>query len=81
MIGERPINLHLFGLEKLGAQIWTEGNHIRAYADELKGAVIDFPFSSVGATQNVILAAVTARGTTVIKNAAAEPKLPNFASS
>lgn len=75
VIGERPIDLHLYGLEKLGAQIWTEGNHIRAYADELKGAVIDFPFPSVGATQNVILAAVTARGTTVIRNAAREPEI------
>lgn len=75
VIGERPINLHLYGLEKLGAQIWTEGKHIHAYADELRGAVIEFPFSSVGATQNVILAAVTARGTTIIKNAAREPEV------
>lgn len=75
VIGERPIDLHLYGLEKLGAQVWIEGNHIHAYADELKGAVIEFPFSSVGATQNVILAAVTARGTTVIKNAAKEPEI------
>lgn len=75
VIGERPIDLHLYGLEKLGAQIWIEGNHIHAYADELKGAVIEFPFSSVGATQNVILAAVTARGMTVIKNAAKEPEI------
>lgn len=75
VIGDRPIDLHLYGLEKLGAQIWTEGNHIHAYADELKGAVIHFPFSSVGATQNVILAAVTARGTTVINNAAKEPEI------
>lgn len=75
VIGKRPIDLHLYGLEKLGAQIWIEGNHIHAYADELKGAVIDFPFSSVGATQNVILAAVTAQGTTVIKNAAKEPEV------
>ena len=69
VIGDRPIDLHLYGLEKLGAQIWIEGNHIHAYADELRGAVIDFAFPSVGATQNVILAAVTAQGTTVIKNA------------
>lgn len=75
VIGERPIDLHLYGLEKLGAQIWIEENHIHAYADELKGAVIDFPFSSVGATQNVILAAVTAQGRTVIKNAAKEPEV------
>ena len=75
VIGERPIDLHLFGLEKLGAQIWTDKNRIHAYADELKGAFINFPFPSVGATQNTILAAVTARGTTVIKNAAREPEV------
>lgn len=75
VIGERPIDLHLFGLEKLGAQIWTDKNRIHAYADELKGALISFPFPSVGATQNTILAAVTAHGTTVIKNAAREPEV------
>jgi len=75
VIGERPIDLHLHGLEKLGAQIWIEGNHIHAYADELKGAVIELPFPSVGATQNIILAAATAQGTTVIKNAAKEPEI------
>lgn len=75
VIGERPIDLHLYGLEKLGAQIWTDKNHIHAYADELKGAQISFPFPSVGATQNTLLAAVTARGTTVIKNAAREPEI------
>lgn len=75
VIGERPIDLHLFGLEKLGAQIWTDKNRIHAYADELKGALIKFPFPSVGATQNTILAAVTARGTTVIQNAAREPEV------
>lgn len=75
VIGERPIDLHLYGLEKLGAQIWTDKNRIHAYADELKGAQISFPFPSVGATQNTILAAVTARGTTVIQNAAREPEI------
>ncbi len=75
VIGKRPIDLHLFGLEKLGAQIWTDKNRIHAYADELKGATISFPFPSVGATQNTILAAVTARGTTVIQNAAREPEV------
>lgn len=75
VIGERPIDLHLYGLERLGAQIWIEGDHIHAYADELKGAVVDFPFSSVGATQNVVMAAATARGTTVIRNAAREPEV------
>lgn len=75
VIGERPIDLHLYGLEKLGAQIWIEGKHIHAYADELRGAVIDLPFPSVGATQNIIMAAATAQGTTIIKNAAKEPEI------
>lgn len=75
VIGDRPIDLHLYGLEKLGAQIWIDGSHIHAYADELKGAVIELPFPSVGATQNVIMAAATAKGTTIIKNAAKEPEI------
>ena len=75
VIGKRPVDLHLYGLERLGAQIWIEGNHIHAYADELVGTEIKFPFQSVGATQNVILAAVTARGKTIIKNAAREPEI------
>lgn len=75
VIGERPIDLHLQGLERLGAQIWTHGNHIHAYADELKGTVIDFPLSSVGATQNIVMAAVTAKGDTIIRNAAREPEI------
>lgn len=75
VIGERPIDLHLYALKKLGAQIWIEGNHIHAYADELTGTEIIFPFQSVGATQNAILAAVTAKGKTIIKNAAREPEI------
>ena len=75
VIGERPIDWHLSGLEKLGAQIWTEGSRIHAYVDELKGACVNLPFPSVGATQNIILAAATAKGTTVIKNAAREPEV------
>lgn len=75
VIGERPIDLHLQGLERLGAQIWTRGNHIHAYADELKGTVIDFHLSSVGATQNIVMAAVTAKGDTIIRNAAREPEI------
>lgn len=75
VIGKRPIDLHLYGLEKLGAQIWTDENRIHAYADELKGANISFPFPSVGASQNTILAAATAHGTTVIYNAAREPEV------
>lgn len=75
VIGERPIDLHLRGLEALGACISIEGNYIYASAKELKGTAIAFPFSSVGATQNVLLAAVLADGETCIRNAAKEPEI------
>lgn len=75
VIGERPIDLHLRGLEALGAEISIEGNYIHAKAGTLKGTTIIFPFSSVGATQNVLLAAVLAKGETTIYNAAKEPEI------
>lgn len=75
VIGRRPIDLHLYGLEKLGADIRLQGNRIYATADCLTGSRIVFPFSSVGATQNVILAAVYAKGTTIIENASREPEI------
>ena len=75
VIGERPIDLHLMALEKLGAQITTEGNYIYATAKKLVGNEIFFPISSVGATQNALLAAVTAQGTTILHHAACEPEV------
>lgn len=75
VIGERPIDLHLRGLEALGAEISVEGNYIYASAKELKGTTVAFPFSSVGATQNVLLAAVLSDGETCIQNAAKEPEI------
>lgn len=75
VIGERPIDLHLRGLEALGSSISIEGNYIHASSKQLKGAKIAFPFSSVGATQNVLLAAVLAKGETRIQNAAKEPEI------
>ena len=75
VIGERPIDLHLKGLSLLGADISVEGNYIYAGAKTLKGARIVFPFSSVGATQNIILASVLAEGETYIENAAREPEI------
>lgn len=80
VIGERPIDIHLAGLKKMGAQIWIESNRIHAYADELKGAEVRLPFPSVGATQNLILAAVSAKGTTIIRNAAREPEVTQLCS-
>lgn len=75
VIGERPIDLHLKGLSLLGADISVDGNYIYAGAKSLKGAKIVFPFSSVGATQNIILASVLAESETYIENAAREPEI------
>ena len=74
-IGSRPIDLHLKGLSLLGADISVDGNYIYAGAKSLKGAKIVFPFSSVGATQNIILASVLAESETYIENAAREPEI------
>lgn len=73
--GPRPVNLHIEGLRKLGVEIDVEGGYIRAKASRLKGARIVFDVSSVGATGNVMMAAVLAKGTTVIDNAAMEPEI------
>jgi UDP-N-acetylglucosamine 1-carboxyvinyltransferase len=75
--GPRPIDLHLMAMEKLGARITIETGFIDAVAEggRLKGAAIDFPVSSVGATGNALMAAVLAEGTTTITNAAAEPEI------
>ncbi len=75
--GPRPIDLHLYGMEKLGAEIELEAGYIRSEAKKLKGAKIDFEKSSVGASGNVLMAAVLAEGDTVINNFAIEPEI-NF---
>lgn len=74
-IGKRPIDLHLYGLKKLGADIRVEGERITGSAAELHGAEITFQFPSVGATENLIMAAVAACGTTVLTGAAREPEI------
>ena len=76
--GPRPVNLHLEGLKKLGAQIDLEGGYIKATAKRLHGARIVFDVSSVGATGNIMMAAVLAKGTTVIDNAAMEPEIASL---
>ncbi|MBM4160784.1 MAG: UDP-N-acetylglucosamine 1-carboxyvinyltransferase [Ignavibacteria bacterium] len=73
--GPRPVNLHIEGMRKLGAQVELEGGYVTAKAKRLKGARIVFDVSSVGATGNVLMAAVLAEGTTVIDNAAMEPEI------
>lgn len=78
-IGARPINLHLKGFEALGAKVTNDKNKYIVEADELKGANIYLDFASVGATINIMLAAVKAIGITVIDNAAREPEIVNIA--
>ena len=79
-IGARPIDLHLSGLEQLGAEIDLTGGYVDARAPGgLKGAVIEFPLVSVGATENLLMAATLASGTTVLKNAAREPEIVDLA--
>jgi UDP-N-acetylglucosamine 1-carboxyvinyltransferase len=73
--GPRPVNLHIEGMRRLGASIDLEGGYIVARANRLHGARINFDVSSVGATGNILMAAVLARGTTVIENAAVEPEI------
>lgn len=77
--GPRPINLHLEGLKKLGAEIELDAGYIIARAKRLHGANINFDVSSVGATGNILMAAVLAKGATVINNAAVEPEITNLA--
>ena len=80
-IGARPMDIHTDGLEKMGASIDLRDGYLYAKAagGRLKGAVIDFPFASVGATENIMMAATLAKGTTVINNAAREPEIVDLA--
>ena len=78
-IGSRPIDLHLKGLEAMGAEIKQTAGFIEAKADQLHGAHIYMDFPSVGATQNIMMAATLADGVTVIENAAREPEIVDLA--
>jgi UDP-N-acetylglucosamine 1-carboxyvinyltransferase len=79
-IGARPVDLHLKALEALGAHIDMHEGYVFAQAPRgLKGAVIDFPFVSVGATEHALMAAVLAHGTTVLNNSACEPEIVDLA--
>jgi UDP-N-acetylglucosamine 1-carboxyvinyltransferase len=79
-IGARPVDLHLKALETLGAQIDLHEGYVYAQAPRgLKGAEIDFPFVSVGATEHALLAAVLATGETILANAACEPEIEDLA--
>lgn len=78
-IGSRPIDLHLKGLEAMGAKIIRNDGYIEAMTDGLKGANIYLDFPSVGATQNIMMAATLAKGTTIIENVAREPEIVDLA--
>jgi len=79
-IGARPVDLHLKALESLGAELDLKDGYIHAKAPGgLKGGTVDFPLVSVGATENVLMAATLAKGTTVINNAAREPEIVDLA--
>ncbi|MDQ8836971.1 UDP-N-acetylglucosamine 1-carboxyvinyltransferase [Streptococcus ruminantium] len=78
-IGSRPIDLHLKGLQALGAKIKQRAGYIEVSAEKLRGAHIYLDFPSVGATQNLMMAATLANGTTVLENAAREPEIVDLA--
>lgn len=75
VIGKRPINLHLTALRQMGVEITEEEQFFTAKAGKLKAMDYTLPFPSVGATENIILAAILAEGTTVVRNAAKEPEI------
>ena len=79
-IGVRPVDLHLKGLEQMGARISLDGGYVEARVDgRLRGTTIVFPFVSVGATENLLMAASLADGRTVLANAAREPEIGDLA--
>ena len=74
-IGQRPVNFHINALEQMGAHVEFVDNYFHCTADKLNGTSIALPFPSVGATENIIMSAVLARGTTILDNAAVEPEI------
>lgn len=78
-IGARPVNLHVKALQELGADIELKDGYLEAKASRLKGATIYFDISTVTGTENIMMAAVLAKGTTVLENAAREPEVVNLA--
>ncbi|HEV8715260.1 MAG TPA: UDP-N-acetylglucosamine 1-carboxyvinyltransferase [Candidatus Binatia bacterium] len=78
-IGARPVNIHLDGLQRLGASIRVQQGYVEAEAKRLRGARITLEFPSVGATENLMMAATLAEGTTILDNAAHEPEIEDLA--
>ncbi len=77
-LGSRPIDLHLSGLGKMGAEIQVSGGRLKCRGTGLRGADINLAFPSVGATENIMLAACLAQGETIITNAACEPEIEDL---
>jgi UDP-N-acetylglucosamine 1-carboxyvinyltransferase len=80
-IGARPINLHLKGLEAMGARVELKHGYVEAQADRLKGADFYFDISTVTGTENIMMAAALADGRTILKNAACEPEVVELANA
>ncbi|RJR20305.1 MAG: UDP-N-acetylglucosamine 1-carboxyvinyltransferase [Desulfobacteraceae bacterium] len=78
-IGERPVNLHLKALAAMGADLYLEHGYVNARSSGLKGTTIFFDIPTVTGTENIMMAAVTAHGNTIIKNAAKEPEIKDLA--
>ncbi|WP_018974906.1 UDP-N-acetylglucosamine 1-carboxyvinyltransferase [Rudaea cellulosilytica] len=78
-IGSRPVDLHIKGLQALGAEVNVENGYIKARAKRLKGARVHFDIVTVTGTENIMMAAALARGTTVLENAAQEPEVVDLA--
>lgn len=78
-IGSRPIDLHLKGLERMGASFRSEHGYVEGHAERLLGTRVLLEFPSVGATENLLMAAATAEGRTVVDNAAREPEIQDLA--
>ena len=79
-IGARPVNLHIRALQEMGAEVDLREGYVEAKASRLKGATIYFDISTVTGTENIMMAAALADGTTLLKNAAREPEVENLAS-
>ncbi len=77
-LGARPVDIHIWAMKMLGAEVYADDNMIHCKAKKLKGAEITLPVRSVGVTENIILAAARAEGTTIIKNGAREPEICNL---
>jgi len=78
-IGARPVNLHIKALQEMGAEVTLKDGYVEAKASRLKGAEIYFDISTVTGTENIMMAATLAKGTTTLKNAAREPEVVNLA--